>query len=219
MHHLQQELTALKRRVSEMGALATAMVAGALEALVSPDPQHIAAVIGSEPALDRRQIEIDAEAIRLLTIYSPAARDLRFLLMIARVTSELERIGDEAVDNCEYLRLLTTPQPLHELDQMSTIVLGMVRNSLAAFDREDTRGAQAVMALDDRVDALNADIVRRLLEQPAVGAEPRARSLSLVLLARSLERMADHATNICEEVFYMVVGADIRHQSEVTGTP
>ncbi len=214
MKQFQQELTALKQRVVDMGNLAASMVEGASDALIKAERARIEQVLASEPKLDRFQIEIDREAIRLMTIYAPVAKDLRFLLMIARINSELERIGDQAVDNCEYVKLLTGPQPpLGDLSKMSEIVLGMVRDALQAFQEEDTHKAQAVMSLDDRVDALNAKIFRELLEHPAADADSRARSMSLILVARSLERIADHATNICEEVFYLVKGDDIRHQA------
>jgi phosphate transport system protein len=213
MKQFQQELTALKQRVLDMGTLAASMVAGASEALIQADQSRIQEVLASEPRLDRFQIEIDREAIRLITIYTPVAKDLRVLLMIARINSELERIGDQAVNNCEYLELLTHPQPpLEDLAKMSTTVLAMVHDALQAFREEDTERAQAVMNLDDQVDALNAQIFRGLMEHPAADADGRARSMSLILVARSLERMADHATNICEEVFYLVQGADIRHR-------
>ena len=214
MKHFQQELTALKQRVVDMGHLAASMVAGASDALIKAERNRIQQVLESEPTLDRFQVDIDREAIRLMTIYAPVAKDLRFLLMIARINSELERIGDQAVDNCEYVKLLTDPQPpLDDLSKMSEIVLGMVHDALQAFQEENTQEAQAVMREDDRVDALNAQIFRELLEHPAADAGSRARSMSLILVARSLERIADHATNICEEVFYLVEGADIRHQT------
>ena len=214
MKQFQQELSALKQRVVEMGHLAASMVAGSSDALIKAERSRIQQVLANEPTLDRFQVEIDGEAIRLMTIYAPVAKDLRFLLMIARINSELERIGDHAVDNCEYLKLLTHPQPpLDDLSNMSEIVLGMVHEALQAFQEEDTHKAQAVMRLDDRVDALNAQVFRELLEHPAADADSRARSMSLILVARSLERIADHATNICEEVFYLVEGADIRHQT------
>ena len=213
MKQFQQELTELKQRVLDMGALAESMVAGASHALITAERDGIQQVLANEPALDRFQIEIDREAIRLITIYAPVAKDLRFLLMIARINSELERIGDQAVDNCEYVKLLTGPRPSHDdLSKMSEIVLGMVHDALQAFQEEDTQQARAVLGLDDRVDALNARIFRDLLEHPAADAGSRARSMGLILVARSLERIADHATNICEEVFYLVEGADIRHR-------
>jgi phosphate transport system protein len=213
MKQFQQELTALKQRVLDMGTLAASMVAGASDALIKADQARIQEVLAREPRLDRYQIEIDHEAIRLITIYTPVAKDLRVLLMIARINSELERIGDHAVNNCEYPQLLAYPQPpLEDLSMMSAMVLAMVRDALQAFQREDTELAQAVMAKDDQVDALNSQIFRRLLEHPVTDAGSRARSMSLILVARSLERIADHATNICEEVYYLVEGADIRHR-------
>ena len=214
MKQFQRELTALKQRVVDMGHLAASMVAGASDALMKAERSRIEPVLANEPTLDRFQVEIDREAIRLMTIYAPVAKDLRFLLMIARINSELERIGDQAVDNCEYVKLFTDPQPpLGDLAKMSAIVLGMVQDALQAFQEEDTQKAQTVMKEDDRVDALNAQIFRELLEHPAADAASRARSMSLILVARSLERIADHATNICEEVFYLVEGADIRHRT------
>jgi phosphate transport system protein len=216
MKYFEQELTTLKSRVVDMGNLAASMVAGSIDALVKAEPGRIQDVLADEPTLDRFQVEIDREAIRLMTIYTPVAKDLRFLLMIARINTELERIGDQAVDNCEYVQLLTDPPPrLDDLSTMSEIVLRMVREALQAFQEEDTEQARAVMSLDDQVDALNARIFRDLLENPAADSASRARSLGLILAARSLERVADHATNICEEVYYLVEGADIRHQ---TGT-
>jgi phosphate transport system protein len=213
MKQFEQELTALKQRVLDMGTLAAAMVAGASDALIKAERSRIQEVLATEPTLDRFQIEIDREAIRLITIYTPVAKDLRVLLMIARINSELERIGDQAVNNCDYLKLLTHPQrPPEDLAKMSTTVLAMVHGALQAFREEDTERAKAIMDLDDQVDALNAQIFRQLLEHPAADADSRARSMSLILVARSLERVADHSTNICEEVFYLVKGADIRHR-------
>ena len=134
--------------------------------------------------------------------------------MIARINSELERIGDQAVDNCEYVELLTDPPPpLNDLSNMSDIVLGMVHDALGAFQKEDAEAAEAVMKVDDQVDALNARIFRELLEHPVADPAIRAQCMSLILVARSLERVADHATNICEEVFYLVEAADIRHRT------
>jgi phosphate transport system protein len=214
MREFHQELAQLKQRVIDMGSLAESMVAGASQALIKNDRTPIQEVRASEPRLDRFQVEIDRDAIRLITIYSPVAKDLRFLLMIARINSELERMGDHAVDNCEYVELLTDPRPpLADLSKMSDLVLGMVHDALRAFQEENTHIAQAVIKLDAQVDALNAQIFRELLEHPAANPDIRAQCTSLILVARSLERVADHATNICEEVFYLVEAADIRHQT------
>jgi phosphate transport system protein len=214
MMYFQRGLNRLKQRVLEMGALAESMAADASRALVTGDAALVQQVRAREPMVDQFQVEIDREAVRLITIYAPVARDLRFLLMIVRINSELERIGDQAFDNCDYLELLPRPRPqLDDLSQISGIVLGMVRDALEAFRDEDTRKARAVMEMDDRVDALDAQVFRSLLEHPAADAGSRAASLGLILVARSLERIADHATNICEEVFYLVEGTDVRHQN------
>ena len=214
MKQFQQELAQLKQQVVDMGSLAESMVAGASRALIKGERAIIQQVRASEPKLDRLQVEIDREAIRLITIYAPVAKDLRFLLMIARINSELERIGDQAVDNCEYVeRLTVAPPPMDDLSTMSEIVLRMVHDALHAFQEEDTQQAQAVMKLDDQVDALDARIFREFSEHSAAEPDIRAQCMGLILVARSLERMADHATNICEEVFYLVEASDIRHQT------
>jgi phosphate transport system protein len=215
MPYFQHDLMKLKARVLEMGTLAESMVTGAARALVEADPRLVQQVLADEPVLDGFQLQIDGEAIRLITIYAPVARDLRSLLMVARITTELERIGDQAVDNCEYVKLLPQPQPrpLPDLIAMSDIVSGMIHDALRAFRDEDTTIAARVLKLDDRVDTLDRQVFQELLEHRAGDAAARAESMSLALIARSLERMADHATNVCEEVFYLVEGADIRHRT------
>ena len=214
MKKFEQELGRLKERALKMGAVAESMVAASSKAIANPERAIIDQVLADEPELDNLQIEIDREAIRLITIYSPAARDLRFLLMLARINSELERIGDQAVNNCEYAELLRPhppPQPLGELSRMAATALEMTRDALHAFQTEDLGQAQAVMHRDDEIDGMNARLVRDMLDRKPSDHEIATRSIAL-LIGRSLERIADHATNICEEVFYMVKGEDIRHR-------
>lgn len=216
MKKFEQELAALKRRISEMGALAESMVTAASDALINAERAAIERVRASEPRLDRFQVEIDREAIRLITVYSPVAKDLRFLLMMLRINSELERIGDQAMDNCKYVEILPLdppPTPFRELSEMSVMALRMVQEALRAFEHEDIEKAQAVIGLDDQVDAMNAETFRHLLEQRATDPAIVTRGIGLILAAQSLERIADHATNICEEVFYLVEGEDIRHRT------
>ncbi len=216
MKKFEQELDSLKRRVMEMGGLAESMVGWASSALVTHDRALVQRVRATEAQLDRFQLEIDGEVIRLITIYSPIAKDLRLLLMMARINSELERIGDQALNNCEYVELLLSdppPRPLHDLSRMSEITRGMVHDALAAFQEENIEKAQAVIKLDDEVDTLNNETFRDLLADPAKGRDAITRCMSLILVARSLERIADHATNICEEVIYVVEGEDVRHRA------
>jgi phosphate transport system protein len=216
MKKFEIELANLKRRLVEMGELAESMVALASSALIKRERALTSQVRTSEARLDRFQLEIDSEVIRLITIYSPIARDLRLLLMMARISSELERVGDQAVNNCEDVELLLSDpprQPLHDLSRMAEITRGMVHAALQAFQEEDIQRAEEVIKLDDEVDALNRQTFRDLLADPAKDLDVIKRCMSLILVARSLERIADHATNICEEVVYVVEGEDIRHRS------
>jgi len=214
MKKFEQELENLKRRVLEMGHTTEEMVALSTSALVDRDQTAIERVLAHEATLDRFQLEIDGEAVRLITIYTPIARDLRFLLMVARINAELERIGDQAVNNCEYVQTLSTspPGPLSDITQMSEITRGMVHDALEAFNQEDTEKARTVLKNDDDVDRLYNETFSDLLADTSDDADRLSRSMNLILVARSLERIADHATNICEEVIYMVNSEDIRHQ-------
>jgi phosphate transport system protein len=214
MKKFEQELDSLKRRVMEMGQTAEEMVAKSTAAIIDRDPSAIEQVLADEARLDRFQLEIDGEAVRLITIYTPIAKDLRFLLMVARINAELERIGDQAVNNCEYVQTMhgAPVGPLSDISKMSAITRGMVRDALTAFDRENIQMAESVLKNDDEVDQLYNQTFSDLLADPAEDAERLSRSMNLILVARSLERIADHATNICEEVIYMVNSEDVRHK-------
>jgi phosphate transport system protein len=216
MKKFELELDSLKNRLLEMGSVAERMVARASEALVRRDRAIVADVLADEEVLDRMQIQIDGEAVRLITVYTPTAKDLRFLLMVVRINTELERIGDQAVNNCEYVEMfLSDPpaRPMHDLSRMTDIACEMVHGALAAFATEDVEMAKRVVALDDQVDALNRQTFTDLIADRTNDPELVKRSMSLILLARSIERIADHAENICEEVVFLVKGEDIRHQA------
>jgi phosphate transport system protein len=216
MNTFERDLAALKQRVVEMGHLAEAMAADAARGLLAADPAPARQVRASEPSLDRLQVDIDSEAVRLITKYSPAAKDLRLLLMIARINSDLERVGDHAVDLCEYLELLSIPRaaPLPELEAMSRAAVAMLHDALEAFRVEDLEAAEAVIRRDDEVDAINGTVTARLLARGISDGASVPPGIGLLLTARSLERIADHATNICEDVFFVVTGQDIRHRIE-----
>jgi phosphate transport system protein len=214
MNRLEQELTELKRRVLEMATVAESMVTDSWSGIARRDAACLDRVAANEPTLDRCQVDTDREAVRLIAVFTPVARDLRFLLTIARITSELERMGDHAVDNCEYAALIGDTPPTADLITLADYVGRMVHEAIKALADEDPRQAAAVMQLDARVDALYSQVFHDLLERAS--GDSRMRSTGLILLARSLERIADHATNVCEEIFYLVEGADIRHQTGVT---
>src|SRR5882672_7811561 len=153
MKKFEQELENLKRRVVEMGHTTEKMVALSTSALVDRDQTAIERVLAHEATLDRFQLEIDGEAVRLITIYTPIAKDLRFLLMVTRINAELERIGDQAVNNCEYVQTVSASPavPLNDLSKMLDITKQMVHDALEAFAHEDTDKAQAVLTCDDEV--------------------------------------------------------------------
>lgn len=159
MRKFEQELANIKQQVVDMGALAESMVAVASKAFLTRDRALSAQVREAEETLDRSQIDLDREAIRLITVYTPTAKDLRFLLMVVRINTELERIGDQAMNNCEYLEMfLSDPpsRPLNDLSRMADITSSMVREAMDAFEHEDLTKAERVLKLDDSVDALNA---------------------------------------------------------------
>ena len=212
---VEQDLARLKTRTLDMGALAESMAIDASHTIVNPESALIEQVFTNEATLDALQKEIDREAIRLMTVYSPAARDLRFLLMIIRINTELERIGDQAVNICEYVQLLRShsrSRPLPELQEMSALALGMLRDALRAFENEEAAIARAVIERDDALDVINARVMGDILDHRCVDQETVTGCIS-ALVARSLERVGDYATNICEEVLYVVSGEDVRHPS------
>ena len=219
MKQLEQELEALRSRVIEMGSLTESMVVQAIDAVAKANIHVIGPVFEAEERLDQLQVEIDGEAIRIMTVYSPVAGDLRLVLSVSRITAELERIGDHATNMCESLQLMTSQsnaRPLAELVKMGGFVKEMVRDALTAFGQRDSKKAMATIASDNMVDALNDQIVKELLQDEVVRDVVEAKrdiagSLSQILIASSLERIGDQATNISEEVVYMVDGSDIRH--------
>ena len=221
MQKLAHELDSLKTRLVEMGDAVESMVIWSGAALIDRHPESFRRVEDGEPRVDQFQIEIDSEVIRLMTVYTPIARDLRFLLMVARINSELERIADQSLNNCEYIQQLpATPraQAFSDLSRMFEITRNMVHNALLTIKDEDIDRAQQVVQVDDEVDALYVQTFRDLL---TAGTDQNVvnESMTMILLARSLERIADHATNICEEIFYLVKAEDIRHRYGVMRRP
>ena len=213
MNQLLQALHALKDQVEVMGRLAQTMVVDAASLVVAGDDAAIERVRAAEPRLDASQVAADGEGIRLITIHTPVARDLRFVLMIVRITSELERMGDEAVNIVEALAPVEGRGAVAgDLAGLSEVVQSMVRRALDSFRNEDLAAARRVLAEDDAADAKASKILGDLMA-PTVSAADAAAHLRIALAVRALERIADHATNVCEEVIYLVDGADIRHQS------
>jgi phosphate transport system protein len=212
--HFERDLEELKQRLLWMGSLAERAVHQAMHAVLDAEEDLAETVLSEENAVNEMQIEIDDRVQRLLALQAPMAADLRFLLAVTRINSDLERIGDQAVNIAQAaLRILRHPQvkPYVDLPRMSELVEGMVRDSLNAVVRKDQDLARSVMQRDDQVDRIRDQIFRELLTYMMENSSVVFSAFELVLVAKNLERIGDHATNIAEDVIYFVAGRDIRH--------
>ncbi len=214
---VQEHLDALKERLLAMGGLAEERVRVVTEALVTRDADLALRVqAGDEPINDLHK-EIDQRCVRLLALHQPVAVDLRAVLAAVRINTDLERVGDLAVNVAEAVqRYLQHPpvKPLLDIPRMADLAQHMLRDALDAYVRREVPLAEHVLATDDTVDALKSrvsvDLVPQMRAAPAT-IEP---ALELILIARHLERIADHATNIAEDVIFMVSARDVRHHDQ-----
>jgi len=214
--HFDQELTQLKDELLRMSAQAEQNVAGALKALVARDPALAHKVDTDDSHLYHLQMEIDERSIQLIALRQPKARDLRFIIVTMKIASELERIGDQAVNiahRAEELSGEPLLKPLLDVPQMADLARGMIHDALDAFVYAKPDAARAVIQRDERVDSLNRQVQRELTSFMIEDPRTITRALGLINVARHLERVADHATNIAEEVVYLYEGRDIRHQT------
>lgn len=212
--HFERELNELKERLLWMAGLAERAVGQSVKALLGGDENLAKQVLEDEKAVNEMQIEIDERVLRLLALHQLMAADLRFVLAVSRINSDLERIGDQAVNIAEAaLRLMRHSQvkPYIDLPRMSDLAQGMVRDSLNALVRHDVELAKTVLTRDDQVDQLRDQIFRQLLTYMMENSAFVFPAFELVLVAKNLERVGDHATNIAEDVIYMVAGRDVRH--------
>src|ERR1700726_4085293 len=212
--HFEHDLDELKQRLLWMGSLAERAVHQGVQAVLDGEENLAEAVLTEEDAINEMQIEIDERVQRMLALTQPMAADLRFLLAVSRINGDLERIGDQAVNIAQSAtRILRHPQvkPYVDLPRMSELAEGMVRNALNAVVRRDVDLAQKVLASDDQVDHYRDQIFRELLTYMMGDSSVVFPAFELILVAKNLERIGDHATNIAEDVIYMVQGQDVRH--------
>jgi phosphate transport system protein len=214
VRHFQEELDALQARLLEMGGLAEERVRVAIQGLMQRDPALIEKVMRGDEPLNELHIEVDNRCFTLLALYQPMATDLRAIVAAVKINTDLERVGDLAVNIAEAARRYVTHAPVKKLidiPQMGDIAQAMLRDALDSFVRRDTRLAQQVLNEDDRLDGLKTQVFRELLtymlNDPAT-VEP---ALDLILISRHLERIGDHATNVAEDVIFMVSALDVRH--------
>jgi phosphate transport system protein len=216
MKKFDQELAALGARVMEMGTIAQNIIALANTAMTDLESVY-KKVLKAEDQLDKMQLDIDHEAVRLLTVYSPVASDLRYVLSVSHVNAALERIGDQAVGLCHTLDSAHR-QPdttvISTLQAMGDRAGIMVKDAMLAFFKRDATLARSIMTKDDSLDELNDQVLKKALsddEKAGSGRRDLASALTQILLARAWERVGDQATNICEEVIYIAEGTDVRH--------
>ncbi len=208
------ELAELQAKLLEMGGLVESAITTSLSWLVEnqePPNQEVWAV---ENRINQLNIEIDEVAVRLTALHQPVARDLRFLTAAIKINSDLERMGDLVVNVAErassYLHG-APPRPDIDIPRMSRLVQSMVRRSLDAFVQRDEEMAHAVLMADDEVDELKDAVYRELLQKADKGDYPVRAAFDLIFVAHNLERIADHATNIAEDVLFLIKGVDVRH--------
>ena len=212
--HFQEELSALKERVLAMGGLAEDAVRRAVAGLAQRDLEAIGRVSDGDEPINEAHIDIDSRCFRLLALQQPLATDLRMILAAVKINSDLERVGDLAVNIAEAARrYIAHPpvKPLIDLPRMSDIAQMMLRDALDAFVRRDVAAAQAVCLQDDQLDQLKTQIFRELISYMLADPGRVEPALDLILISRHLERIGDHATNIAEDVIFMVSARDVRH--------
>jgi len=215
VRHFQEELEALKERLLAMGGLAEERVRVAVNGVTDRDGEALHAVMTGDEPINDFHIEVDDRCFKLLALHQPMAADLRTIVAAVKINTDLERVGDLAVNVAEAgKRYLQHPpvKPLIDIPRMGNIAQEMLRDALDAFVRRDVGLAEAVLAKDDDLDGLKTQIFRELLTfmlQDTATIEP---ALDLILISRHLERIGDHATNVAEDVIFMVSARDVRHQ-------
>jgi phosphate transport system protein len=213
--HFDEDLRQLKERLLRMGAIAEEMIQKAVKALHERRDALTAEVFELETQVNQLHIEIDDRCLKLIALHQPMAVDLRLIAAAMKINTDLERIADQAVNvsqTCHYHLLKETPVPeVALLTRMSEISQKMLRDSLDAFARQDVELAKGVLAQDEEEDQLKARALTQLIERLKKDPERSSQYVDLILLSRNMERIGDHATNIAEDVIFMVQGKDIRH--------
>jgi phosphate transport system protein len=208
------ELDELKKQILSMGSLVQDMVTNSLSALTARDAERAALVKTTDPKVDRLEMEIDDLAVRMIALRQPAASDLRHIIAALKITTDLERMGDLAVniaERVEELNLEPQLKPYIDLPRMVDEVQSMIKRALDSFVSGDPELAREVLASDEAVDNLNEQIFRELLTFMLGDTKTINRATRLIFISKYLERIADHATNVAEAVIFAIQGRDVRH--------
>ena len=214
--HFEAERQALRNQLLTMGALVEDRVHRAIQSLVERREEEAQGIIATDKEINDLQIDIDDRCLKLLALQTPLAVDLRLITSAMKINADLERVGDQAVNIAEnVLQLLPQPplKPLIDIPRMAGIAEKMVRDALDSFVKGDAELARDVLRRDDEVDGLKDQLFRELLTYMMADPGTIQRALALVLISRHLERIADHATNIAEDVIFIAEAKDVRHHA------
>ena len=217
--HLDIELTELQKLILTMSSLTEESIARSLDALLELNKDKAGRVIAEDIKVNELEVAIDDKCLHLIALYQPAAMDLRFIAMAMKMCTDLERIADLAVNICQrVLEIADAPQlkPLIDIPKLARLAQAMLRDSVEAFVNKDVDLAKRVIFRDDEADHLR-DLVQSELVRDYLGKDPSTapRAVALILVARYLERICDHTTNIAEDVIYMVKADMVKHHPEV----
>ncbi len=209
-----QQIDHLKQQLLLMSGRAESIIRKAVEALVRRDPVLADEVIADDKAIDRMEIDIEEASIQLLALQQPLARDLRLVIASLKISNDLERVGDHAVNIAGCAKVLAGKAPvppLAELPELSEKAIAMLRDALDAFVRGDADAARRLVRRDDEVDHLNRQVFAELVRRMVADPQQVERSMTLVLVSRNLERIGDLATNVAEEVVFIAEARIIKH--------
>ncbi len=218
--HFHDELSQVKVRLLTMSGEAEAAVQVAIEALLERDADKARQVIAGDSVIDAMEVEIEEKCLNLLALQQPMAKDLRLLVSAIKISNDLERVGDHAVNIAQSAERIMqsrpiTPEP--EIVEMARVAREMLSDVLEAFVRGDSASAREVCLRDDKVDALNRSVFRILLTHMMEDPHSIGAAMGLLLVSRNLERIGDLATNIGEDVVFLVEGKSIKHHAEHFG--
>ncbi|MGB7620970.1 MAG: phosphate signaling complex protein PhoU [Terriglobia bacterium] len=223
MHrHFEEDLSELKQKLLTMGSLVERALHQSVKALVERDAQLGLQIFDGEEAINLLQIEIDDRAMRLLALQQPMATDLRLIASAVKINNDLERIGDLCVNIVQRVLSLINQSPISpmiDLPRMAALAEKMLHDALDAFVNRNADLARTVLEGDDKVDRFRDDVFQELVRFMTNHPEAVQRGIDLLLISRNIERVADHATNIAEDVIYVVAGRDVRHHIEETIRP
>jgi phosphate transport system protein len=215
--HLQKEIERLKKKLLTLGAVVEDCVRKAVCSIADRDLKLADQVIASDPQIDEMEVDVEEDCLKTLALHQPVAIDLRFIIAVLKINSDLERIGDLAVNIAERATYLATKERVDipfDFPKMSSLAQIMLKKSLDSLVNMDSRLAREVMASDDEVDALHREMYSRVQEKILSDQSRIDCLINLLAVSRQLERIADHTTNIAEDVIYMVEGEIVRHKGE-----